>query len=124
MKIRPLTSSGLLIVMPLFLSGCLKENSDVIDPGKEPFNFEVTESQLSYINESRGEQYEITDPVPVLHYAGEIYTIDRFEIRGDNTLNFRRKGFGLNMDRKMNKKRMKENMRNSSFWPWFTIILT
>jgi hypothetical protein len=85
----------------LFFSGCTKEFGYVINPEKEVFNFVVTESQRKYINESRGEQYEITDPVPELHFAGDVYPLDRFEIRGDNTLNFTRKGFGVNMDRKI-----------------------
>ena len=61
----------------------------------------VTEAQRQYINLSRGEQYEITDPIPELHFAGTVYTLDRFEIRGDNTLKFNRKGFGVNMNRKI-----------------------
>jgi hypothetical protein len=85
----------------LFISGCVKEDYDVIDPEKEVFNFVVTDSQLHHINESREEQYKITDPIPELNFAGNIYTIDRFEIRGDNTLNFTRKGFSVNMDSKI-----------------------
>ncbi len=101
MKIK-LTSYLLLLLIPaLFLPGCRKEYNDVMDPEKGVFNFVVTEAQRTHINESRGEQYEVTDPLPVLHFAGEVYTIDRFEIRGDNTLNFTRKGFGVNMDRKL-----------------------
>ena len=88
-------------MVALFVSGCVKEDYDVIDPEKEVFNFVVTDSQLHHINESRGEQYKITDPIPELNFAGNIYTIDRFEIRGDNTLNFTRKGFSVNMDRKI-----------------------
>ncbi len=93
------------ILVPAFLAllnaGCERYEELIPDPEKEVFNFIVTESQREYINASRGEQYEVTDPIPVLEYAGEEYTIDRFEIRGDNTLNFERKGFGLNMDRKL-----------------------
>jgi hypothetical protein len=89
------------VILVLLFAGCERDNDVIPDPEKEAFNFIVTESQREYINASRGEQYEITDPVPVLEYAGEEYTIDRFEIRGDNTLNFERKGFGLNMDRKL-----------------------
>ena len=101
MKIKlPYYLSALLLLIT-FLHGCRKENYDVIDPEKEVFNFIVTESQRQYINASRGEQYEITDPLPELQFAGNIYTIDRFEIRGDNTLNFTRKGFGVNMDKKI-----------------------
>ncbi len=91
----------LLLLSEFFSSGCTKEHGYVTDPEKEVFSFMVTEQQRQYINESRGEHYEITDPVPELHYAGDVYTLDRFEIRGDNTLNFTRKGFGVNMNRKL-----------------------
>jgi len=87
--------------MASFLDGCSKENYEVTDPEKEVFNFTVTDSQREYINSSRGEQYEITDPIPELIFAGNTYTINRFEIRGENTLNFNRKGFGVNMKEKL-----------------------
>lgn len=93
------------LIIPCFLAlliaGCERYEEVIPDPEKEAFNFIVTESQRKYINASRGEQYEVTDPLPYLEYAGEEYAIDRFEIRGDNTLRFERKGFGLNMDRKL-----------------------
>jgi hypothetical protein len=44
---------------------------------------------------------QVTDPVPHLVLAGDTYSIDRFEIQGDNTLNFFRKGPSINMDRKI-----------------------
>jgi len=90
-----------LLIMASFLDGCSKENYEVTDPEKEVFNFTVTDSQREYINSSRGEQYEITDPIPELIFAGNTYTINRFEIRGENTLNFSRKGFGVNMKEKL-----------------------
>jgi len=90
-----------LLIMASFLDGCSKENYEVTDPEKEVFNFTVTDSQREYINSSRGEQYEITDPIPELIFAGNTYTINRFEIRGENTLNFNRKGFGVNMKEKL-----------------------
>ncbi len=101
MKIKLPYYNFALVLLVMFLQGCHKENYDTIDPEKEVFNFIVTEPQRQYINASRGEQYEITDPLPELQFAGNIYTIDRFEIRGDNTLNFTRKGFGVNMDKKI-----------------------
>jgi spore coat protein H len=101
MRTKGLADLLLLLMLALFLHGCVKETYNVTDPEKEVFNFVVTESQRQYINESRGEQYEITDPIPVLRFAGGVYTIDKFEIRGDNTLNFARKGFGVNMGRKI-----------------------
>jgi hypothetical protein len=101
MRIKLPYSLFALFLLVISFQGCRKENYDTIDPEKEVFNFIVTEPQRQYINASRGEQYEITDPLPELQFAGNVYTIDRFEIRGDNTLNFTRKGFGVNMDKKI-----------------------
>jgi hypothetical protein len=101
MKIKLEYRILLFFITLLSLQACIKEEPAVIDPEKEVFNFVVTDSQRAYINASRGEQYEITDPIPELHFAGESYTIDRFEIRGDGSLNFARKSFGLNMGRKI-----------------------
>lgn len=89
------------VILMLILSGCTKDDIVNIDPEKEVFNFIVTESQLLYINASRGISYEVTDPLPELIFAGESYAVDRFEIRGDNTLNFTRKGFSINLDNKI-----------------------
>lgn len=96
-----ITNLAEVIILLMILPGCSKENYSNIDPEKEVFNFEVTENQRLYINSTRGLQYEVTDPLPVLHFAGKIYSIDRFEIRGDNTLNFTRKGFSVNMGDKI-----------------------
>jgi hypothetical protein len=101
MKIRLLSQLSLLLVFASFLQGCVRENYEIIDPEKEVFNFMVTEAQRQHINATRGEQYEVTDPIPDLHFAGKTYSVDRFEIRGDNTLNFFRKGFSVNMGRKI-----------------------
>lgn len=90
-----------LLVLLLSLADCKKIYEIPKDPEKEIFNFTVTEAQLQMINDSRGEQYIITDPVPMLTFAGKSYHIDKFEIRGENTLNFFRKGFGVNMDDKI-----------------------
>jgi hypothetical protein len=101
MKIKLEYRILLFFITMLFLQACIKEEPAVIDPEKEVFNFAVTDSQREYINASRGEQYEITDPIPELRFAGDSYTIDRFEIRGDGSLNFARKSFGVNMGRKI-----------------------
>jgi spore coat protein H len=101
MKLKLPSYLFLLLILAIFLSDCDKEDAIVIEPEKEVFNFIVTDSQRIYINETRGLQYEVTDPIPKLDFAGNIYTIDRFEIRGDNTLNFTRKGFSINMGQKI-----------------------
>ena len=89
------------LIIALLLPGCTRDDFVEFDTEKEVFNFIVTDSQREYINASRGDQYEITDPLPELEFAGDIYTINRFEIRGDGTLDFTRKGFGVNMDSKI-----------------------
>jgi len=91
----------LLLIIASFLPGCTRNDSVEFDPEKEIFNFIVTDPQREYINASRGEQYEITDPLPELQFAGETYSIDRLEIRGDGSLNFTRKGFGVNLSSKL-----------------------
>ncbi|MBK8881795.1 MAG: hypothetical protein IPN67_05250 [Bacteroidales bacterium] len=101
MKIKYLYHLIILILFDLYLSGCTKAYDKIEDPEKEIFNFVLTEAQEQHINASRGEQYEVTDPIPILHFGGSAYQLDRFEIRGDNTLKFYRKGFGVNMDRKI-----------------------
>ena len=98
-KINHLLS--LILISASLLNGCTKDDPPEFDPEKEVFNFIVTDLQKDFINASRGEQYEITDPLPELQFAGETYTVDRFEIRGDGTLNFNRKGFGVNLNNKI-----------------------
>ena len=101
MKTRGLSDLFFFLVLTFLPYGCARETYDVPDTGREVFNFMVSEAQRQRINESRGERYEVTDPVPDLQFAGDLYTVDKFEIRGDNTVNFTRKGFGVNMGRKI-----------------------
>jgi hypothetical protein len=90
-----------LFLIAIFCLDCTRDDKIITEPEKGVFDFIVTDSQRIRINESRGEQYEITDPVPDLKLDGNFYKLDRFEIRGDNTLNFTRKGFSVNMDQKI-----------------------
>lgn len=104
MKIKIISYLLFLFILPvLFLAECKKiyEYKEVKDPEKEIFNFTVTESQRQYINASRGKTFDVTDPVPGLYYAGQTFPLDRFDIRGESSLVFERKGFGVNMGRKI-----------------------
>lgn len=101
MKFRLLYFLPVLIISASQFTGCKKIYEEPLDPENEIFNFLVTESQRQFINSSRGENFEVTDPVPGLEFAGNSYTLNRFEIRGESTLDFERKGFGVNMDRKI-----------------------
>jgi spore coat protein H len=83
------------------LASCTKYYEERIDPEKEVFNFTVTDNQANIIHTSRGLQYLVTHPVPVLNFSGKSYSVDKFEIRGESTLNFNRKSFGVNMSTKI-----------------------
>ena len=62
----------LWLLSAFFLSSCVKDENNVADPESEIFNFIVTDSQLEHINSSRGEQYEVTDPVPGWNLPGRL----------------------------------------------------
>jgi hypothetical protein len=110
----------------LHFPGCRETHEEVRNPEKEVFNFTVTEAQREFINKSRGDSFEVANPVPVLQFAGRTYTIDRFEIRGESSLNFERKGFGVNMGNKLTLTNPfeKTERRNSNWLPWYSIIPT
>ena len=101
MKIKILFYLLFSLLLIINLQGCRKIDEEANNPEKEVFNFTVTEAQREYINTSRGNSFEVTGPVPLLQFAGSTYTIDRFEIRGESSHNFERKGFGINMDSKL-----------------------
>jgi spore coat protein H len=101
MKIKIRLYLLILFLLGLQHPGCRETDEEVRNPEKEVFNFTVTEPQREFINKSRGDTFEVTNPVPVLQFAGRSYTIDRFEIRGESSLNFERKGFGVNMGNKL-----------------------
>jgi len=58
-------------------------------------------AQEAQIYSIRGTQYEVANPIPSLLFMGNTYLLDKMEIRGDNTLNFRRKGYSINLDTKI-----------------------
>jgi spore coat protein H len=90
-----------LFLVLIFINSCTKVYDGVKNPEREIFNFMITEAQRQYINTSRGKTFDVTNPVPGLNFAGSSYTLDRFDIRGESSLNFERKGFGVNMGRKI-----------------------
>jgi spore coat protein H len=101
MKVK-LYSFLLFLLIPIFIiPGCKKGYDENMIESEGVFNFIVTESQRSLINSIRGKSFEVNDPVPGLILDGNTYSLDRFEVRGESTLNFERKGFSVNMDRKI-----------------------
>jgi spore coat protein H len=101
MKFNAISYLLLILILIINLPGCRKIDEEVRNPEKEVLNFTVTEAQREFINKSRGDTFEVTNPVPALQFAGRTFTIDRFEIRGESSLNFERKGFGVNMGNKL-----------------------
>jgi hypothetical protein len=89
------------LLLSLLPSGCKKVYEEPVVSGQEGFNFTVTEEQRKYINSIRGKAFDVTDPVPDLIFGGSTYILDRFDIRGESSLDFERKGFGVNMGHKI-----------------------
>ncbi len=88
----------IILVIILFFSGCYKEYFIYPDPSTGDFNFMVTIEQEELIYNSRGIRHSIDDPLPTLYFENEIYGVDRFRLRGESSLNFRRKSFSVNLD--------------------------
>lgn len=61
-------------------------------------DFKLEDAQEAEIYSSRGVSFEVVNPIPKLRRSGVSYPLDRFEIRGESTLKFRKKSFSINMD--------------------------
>ncbi len=97
MNMRSLRFAFLILAVLLF-STCYKEQVILPDIESEAFNFLVTDYQEQMINNSRGLRLTFNDTLPTLHYIDGLYNLDQFEIRGESSLRYRRKGFSVNMD--------------------------
>jgi hypothetical protein len=87
-----------IFIFIVVLSSCYKETILIPDHTKGIFNFIMDSVQEQRILNARGERLEIINPIPVLSYYDQLYPLDKLQIRGTNTLNFRRKGFSVNLD--------------------------
>jgi spore coat protein H len=95
MRALLVTFSGLLLIS---LTSCYKEMLVYPELSEGSFNFMLTSEQENWINTSRNVTFSVIDPIPVLYRSDYAYPLDKFEIRGESTLRFRRKSFALNMD--------------------------
>jgi hypothetical protein len=95
-RLRP--SILLPVVVAVVLSACYKEFTIYPDPSTGDLNFLITIEQEELIYNARGYRFSIEDPLPILYFENSYYGVDRFEIRGESTLNYRRKSFSVNMD--------------------------
>jgi hypothetical protein len=88
----------LLVGLSFLWQSCYEEHIRYPDPSNGEFNFMMTDEQEEEILNSRGERLLIESPDPFLYFDNVEYKLDRFQIRGESTLNFRRKSFSVNMD--------------------------
>lgn len=83
----------------IFFYSCYKDV--ILYPNKMAgFNFLVTPYQEYIIRRTR-QNLSFNDTLPMLRFDGREYGLDRFEIRGENSLQFIRKGFSINLDDKL-----------------------
>lgn len=80
-------------------SACFREEDFFTRYSGQVLNLHMTPEQEEQIYTSRGNQFFIKDPLPTLQLNDELLLIDRFKIRGQNTLNFRKKSFSVNLDK-------------------------
>jgi hypothetical protein len=89
-----------VILCVLFLTSCYKEIIEYPDTRLGYFNFLTTPSQEYKINHYHS-NLTLRDTLPTLLFDGKEYGVDRFEVRGESSLDFWRKSFSVNLDNKM-----------------------
>lgn len=89
---------SLTFLLVLLFTSCYKEQVLVPDERSEVFNFILTEYQEQRIYDSRNVRLSFNDTLPLLEYGNTEYKLDQFELRGESSLRYRRKGFSVNMD--------------------------
>lgn len=89
------TLAGIL----LLASACFREEDFFTQYAGEGLDLLMTQEQEEQIYSSRGNQFLIDDPLPTLAINNVLLDVDRFKIRGQNTLNFRKKSFSVNLDK-------------------------
>jgi spore coat protein H len=98
---RLVCHNWLIFIIISILSSCYKEEVKIPNPEKEAFNFVMTPKQKYMVNAGRGVEFEVVDPLPSLIFYNNEYALTKFEIRGAGSLNYRRKGFSVKLDKKM-----------------------
>jgi len=83
------------------VSSCYQEEIIYYQYEDGVLNFSMTEEQENRIYNSRGmgNKVYIDEPLPLMHMGDETLEINQFATRGQNTLNFRKKSFSVNLDK-------------------------
>lgn len=88
----------LAFVIFLLLS-CYREETYFSSYEGEALNFSMPLEDEELIYKSRGRQVLIDSPAPILHIGHQELLTNRFKTRGQNTLNFTKKSFSVNLDK-------------------------
>lgn len=88
--------SGIVIIIGLFAS-CYEEYVIIPKYKNNIFNIILDPDQETKLYESIGIQYDIT-PTPIFYYGDFRYSLNSLSIRGQSSLNVRRKSFSVNVD--------------------------
>ena len=85
-----------LLIFVGLLSGCYKEK-DLPFNSAEILKFYLQDEQLEVIHDARGVKFEINNPRPELYYDDDQFHINKFELRGQSALNYRRKSYNVKL---------------------------
>lgn len=104
-KLTDKTMKTIICVFFLFLSFCLfcsqghitQKSPDSSERSHLVFEFTMTNDQERMIHDRIGEKFYIEEPLPNLYYDSILYKLERFKIRGNASLGFRRKSFSVKL---------------------------
>ncbi|HLV33179.1 MAG TPA: CotH kinase family protein [Chitinispirillaceae bacterium] len=106
-KLTDKTMKTIICVFFLFLSFCLfcsqghitQKPPDSSERSHLVFEFTMTNDQERMIHDRIGEKFYIEEPLPNLYYDSILYKLERFKIRGNASLGFRRKSFSVKLEK-------------------------
>lgn len=87
------------ILTCLLFQNCYREETFFESYAGEILNFTMPITDEELIYKSRGYQVLVDSPAPVLFIGDQKLTVDRFKTRGQNTLNFKKKSFSVNLNK-------------------------
>lgn len=90
--------SFMLLIVFIFQS-CYREEIIFETYNGETLNFTMSIEDEERVYKSRSRQILIDSPAPMLYIGDQELLVDRFKTRGQNTLNFTKKSFSVNLDK-------------------------
>lgn len=96
---KPLSIKYFLILLGIIILcfSCYQREDITSSFNGEVFNFTMTDADEQRISTQMGKQFFVDKPLPVLHLANKSIAVERFKIRGQNSLNFQKKSFSVTL---------------------------